>query len=62
MKIKKLALSDYNCEKFPRDYFNLPLHKSFLNNIVTNKGVKKNILKDLFYIINEPLDKCGKFR
>ena len=55
--LKTLALSDYNCEKFPRDYFNLPLHKLFLNNVVTDKGKKRNILKDLFYIINEPLDK-----
>ena len=55
--LKTLALSDYNCEKFPHDYFNLPKHKSFLNNIVTDKGEKRNILKDLFYIINEPLDK-----
>ena len=55
--LKTLALSDYNCEKFPRYYFNLPLHKSFLNNVVTDKGEKRNILKDLFYIINEPLDK-----
>ena len=54
--LKTLALSDYICEKFPRDYFNLPLHKSILNNVVTDKH-EKNILKDLFYIINEPLDK-----
>ena len=60
--LKTLALSDYNCEKFPRDYFNLPLHKSFLNNVVTDKGEKRNIFKDLFYIINEPLDKWVKSR
>ena len=54
--LKTLALSDYNCETFSRDYFNLPLHKSFLNSIITDKGEKRNILKDLFYIINEPLD------
>ena len=54
--IKTLALSDYNCEKFPLDYFNLPLHKAFMNNIITDKGEKRNILKDLFYIINEPID------
>ena len=39
--LKTLALSDYNCEKFLRYYFNLPLHKSFLNNVVTDKGEKK---------------------
>ena len=54
--IKTFALSDYSCEKFPHDYFNLSLHKSFLNNIITDKG-ENNILKDLFYIINEPLEK-----
>ena len=54
--VKTLALSDYNCEKFPSDYFKLPLHKAFKNNIITYKGEKRNILKDLFYIINEPLD------
>ena len=54
--VKTLALSDYNCEKFPLDYFNLPLHKAFKNNIITDKGEKRNILKDLLYIINEPID------
>ena len=39
--LKTLALSYYNCEKFPRDYINLPLHKSYLNNVVTDKGEKK---------------------
>ena len=60
--IKTLALSDYNCEKFPFDYFNLPINKPYLNYIVTDEGEKRNILKDLFYLINEPLDKYDKFR
>ena len=60
--LKTLALSDYNCEKFLLHYFNLPLHKLFLNNIITDKGEKRNILKDLFYLINEPLDKYDKSR
>ena len=38
--LKTLALSDYNCVKFPRDYFNLTLHKSFLNNLITDNSEK----------------------
>ena len=56
LTFKTLALKDFYYEKFPRDYFNLPLGKPFINNIITNKGEKRNILKDLFYIINEPID------
>ena len=50
---KTIGLKDFYNEKFPRDYFNLPLGKPFMNNIITNKGEKRNILKDLFSIINE---------
>ena len=39
--IKTLALSDYNFEKFPFDYFNLPLHKAFVNNTITDQGENK---------------------
>ena len=50
---KTIGLKDLYYEKFPRDYFNLPLGKPFMNTIITNKGEKRNILKDLFFIINE---------
>ena len=48
-----LALKDIYYEKFPHDYFNLPLGKQFMNTIITNKGETRNILQDLFSIINE---------
>ena len=38
---KTLALKDIYYEKFPRDYFKLPLGKPFMNTIITNKGEKK---------------------
>ena len=50
---KTIGLKDFYYVKFSRDYFNLILEKLFMNNIITNKGEKRNILKGLFSIINE---------
>ena len=42
---KTLALKDFYYEKFPRDYFNFPLGKQFMNDIITNKGEIKKYFK-----------------
>ena len=54
--LKSIALTDFHYQKFPLDYFNLPINKPYLNYIVTDKGEKRNILKDLYSIRNEQLD------
>ena len=46
---KTIGLKDIYYEKFPHDYFNLPLGKPCMNTIITDKGEKSNILEDLFF-------------
>ena len=54
--LKSIALTNFHYHQFPFDYFNLPINKPYLKYIVTDKGEKRNILKDLYSIINEQLD------
>ena len=53
--LTSIALTDFYYQKFPMDYFNLPINKPYLNYIITKQGEKRNILSDLFSIINEQL-------
>ena len=54
--LKSIALTNFYYKKFPMDYLHLQINKPYLNYIITNKGENRNILNDLFSIINEQLD------
>ena len=60
-EIKNIALSDDFYKKFPLYYFDLKLSKFFLNEITDNYNIKHKIEKDLFYLINEPLEGRDRF-
>ena len=53
--LKSIALTDFYYQKFPMDCFNLPINIPYFNYIITKQGEKRNILSDLFSIINEQL-------
>ena len=36
--LKSIAFTDFHYQKFPLDYFNLPINKPYLNYIITDKG------------------------
>ena len=61
MKLKNIALSDDFYKKFRPYYFDFKLSKFFLNEITDNYGIKHKIGKDLFYLINEPLEGRDRF-
>ena len=60
-EIKNIALFDDFYKKFNPYYFDLKLSKFFLNEITDNNGIKHKIEKDLFYLINEPLEERDRF-
>ena len=53
--LKSIALTDFYYQKFPIEYFNLPINKPYFNYIITKNAEKRNILSDLFSNINKQL-------
>ena len=48
--LKSIALTDFYYQKFPIDYFNLPINKPYLNYIISDKRKTKNILNYYFLL------------